>query len=282
MAPINQLSYKNIRSKTSEANALTVEVALNKKIFALLMLTSLMAVVFLLASTQALADENLYAKNYKEQNSYQLKSQNATPDTKMFVSNHKEDDNISMLEKGYDMMGSSGFNAADVPADQALQHAKAIKADTVLVYSKYGSAKTSAGKLEFIKEAAKNGGEIDAKALEEEPTQYDYYASYWAKLPPPLLGVHVIKLIKASDNAAEKAKNTAEQGLKVIAVIKESPAAAGNMLKGDTLLKIGTIALVKAEDLMLAVKEYAGKTVPIELERDGAKMKLTVALNARK
>ena len=282
MAPINQLSYKNIRSKTSEANALTVEVALNKKIFALLMLTSLMAVVFLLASTQALADENLYAKNYKEQNSYQLKSQNATPDTKMFVSNHKEDDNISMLEKGYDMMGSSGFNAADVPADQALQHAKAIKADTVLVYSKYGSAKTSAGKLELIKEAAKNGGEIDAKALEEEPTQYDYYASYWAKLPPPLLGVHVIKLIKASDNAAEKAKNTAEQGLKVIAVIKESPAAAGNMLKGDTLLKIGTIALVKAEDLMLAVKEYAGKTVPIELKRDGAKMKLSVALNARK
>ena len=243
---------------------------------------SLVAVAFLFASTQALADENLYAKNYKEQNSYQLKSQNATPDTKMFVSNHKGDDNISMLEKGYDMMGSSGFNAADVPADQALQHAKAIKADTVLVYSKYGSAKTSAGKLELIKEAAKNGGEIDAKVLEEEPTQYDYYASYWAKLPPPLLGVHVIKLIKASDNAAEKAKNTAEQGLKVIAVIKESPAAAGNMLKGDTLLKIGTIALVKAEDLMLAVKEYAGKTVPIELERDGAKMKLTVALNARK
>lgn len=282
MAPINQLSYKNLRSKTSEANALTVEVALNRKIIALLMLMSLMAVAFLLASTQALADENLYAKNYKEQNSYQLKSQNATPDTKMFVSNHKEDDNISMLEKGYDMMGSSGFNAADVPADQALQHAKAIKADTVLVYSKYGSAKTSAGKLELIKEAAKNGGEIDAKALKEEPTQYDYYASYWAKLPPPLLGVHVIKLIKASDNAAEKAKNTAEQGLKVIAVIKESPAAAGNMLKGDTLLKIGTIALVKAEDLMLAVKEYAGKTVPIELKRDGAKMKLSVALNARK
>ena len=61
MAPINQLSYKNLRSKTSEANALTVEIALNRKIIALLMLMSLMAVAFLLASTQALANENLYA-----------------------------------------------------------------------------------------------------------------------------------------------------------------------------------------------------------------------------
>jgi hypothetical protein len=103
----------------------------------------------------------------------------------MLLSNHKEDDNISMLEDGYDMMGSTGFSGTDVPVDDALQFGKSIKADTVLVYRKYGSAKTGSAKFDLIKQAAKTGGEIDEKDLVEEPTVYYYYASYWAKLPTP-------------------------------------------------------------------------------------------------
>ncbi len=273
----------NKNSNKSATSALPMSNIKNKKIVAGLMLFSLLGLASLLAATQAYAAEvNLYAKNYKEQNNGHLKSQSANPDTKMFVSNHKDEDNISMLERGYDMMGSSGFDATDVPADLALQHGKAVKADTVLVYSKYGSAKTGAGKMELIKEAAKNGGEIDAKDLAEEPTKYAYYASYWAKLPMPLFGVHIIKLIKASDNEQERAKNAAVKGLKIIAVIKESPAAAANIVKGDTLLKIGEVDLVNPDDLFAAVKRYAGQTVPVELERGGEDMKVSVALNSRK
>ena len=275
--------YKSKNSNTAAVKALSTASMHNKKIVIGLMLLSLLGITaFLTASPVNAAEGNLYAKNYKEQNTHHLKSQSANPDTQMFVSNHKDEDNITMLERGYDMMGSSGFDAADVSADLALQHGKAIKADTVLVYSKYGSAKTSAGKMEFIKEAAKNGGEIDAKDLAEEPTQYTYYASYWAKLPTPLLGVHVIKLIKASDNKDERAKNVAEKGLKIIAVINESPAAAAKIVKGDTLLKIGDVDLVKPDDLFAAVKRYAGHTVPVELERGGADVKMSVALNSYK
>ena len=64
-----------------------------------------------------LAAENLYEKNYKEQNNSNLKSMQANPDTKMYVSNHFDDDNISMLESGYDMMGSSGFEAGSIAPD---------------------------------------------------------------------------------------------------------------------------------------------------------------------
>lgn len=273
----------NKNANKSVASALPMRNIKNKKIVAGLMLFSLLGLAYLLGATQVYAaDVNLYAKNYKEQNSNHLKSKSANPDTQMFVSNHKDEDNITMLERGYDMMGSSGFDAADVSADQALQHGKAIKADTVLVYSKYGSAKTGAGKMELIKEAAKNGGEIDAKDLKEEPTVYAYYASYWAKLPTPLLGVHIIKLIKASNNEQERAKNAAVKGLKIIAVIKESPAEKANIVKGDTLLKIGDVDLVKPDDLFAAVKRYEGQTVPVELERGGADMKISVALNSRK
>ncbi len=281
MVPTHYYISKN--SNISAVRALPATSIQNKKIVIGLMLFSLLGLASLLATTQVSAAEvNLYAKNYKEQNTYHLKSQSANPDTQMFVSNHKDEDNISMLERGYDMMGSSGFEAADVSADYALQHAKTIKADTVLVYSKYGSAKTGSSKMELIKEAAKNGGEIDAKDLVEEPTKYVYYASYWAKLPMPMFGVHVIKLIKASDNKDERAKNAAEKGLKIIAVIKESPAAVANIVKGDTLLKIGDVELVKPDDLFAAVKRYEGRTVPVELERGGEGLKISVALNSRK
>ena len=83
------------------------------------------SLIFFMVITSAQADEtNPYAKNYKEQNTNQLKSLDPNPDTKLYVSNHKEDDNISMLENGYDMIGSSGFSALEASPDLALQQAK--------------------------------------------------------------------------------------------------------------------------------------------------------------
>lgn len=252
----------------------------NIMLFSLLSFGSILGFI-LFASQLYAAEENPYAKNYKEQNTNQLKSLEASPDTKIFVSNHKEDDNISMLENGYDMIGSSGFSATEASSDLALAHGKAVKADTVLVYRKYESAKTASSKLQLIKEAAKKGGEIDPNDLEEEPTVYNYYASYWAKLPMPLLGVHIIKLKKKTDDEMQDTTKD-EPGLKIIAVIKESPAAKANIVKGDTLLKVGDVELVAADDLFAAVTRYAGQTVPVGLQRDGADVKLSVVINSRK
>lgn len=241
---------------------------------------SLSLVLFVFINMAQAADENPYAKNYKEQNTYKLKSLNANPDTKLFVSNHKDDDNITMLEDGYDMIGSSGFSATEASPDLALQHAKSIKADTVLIYKKYESAKTASSQLQLVKEAAKKGKDIDPNDLVEEPTVHYFYASYWAKLPMPLLGVHIIKLKKNSDDSADEVE--AVPGLKIIAVIKESPAAKAGIARGDTVLKIGDMALAEADDLFAAVKKYAGQTVVVELERKGVPTKVSVAINARK
>lgn len=245
------------------------------------MLLSLLCLGTLFFAHSLYAAENPYEKNYRVQNGSNLKSMKPAPDTKMYVSNHKDEDNISMLENGYDMMGTSGFDGTDTPADLALQFGKVIKADTVLVYSKYGSAKSPASKLQLIKEAAKRGGEIDAKDLEEPATEYQYYASYWAKLPTPLLGVHLIKLKPMSDPDSD-VKPVDEKGLNIIAVIKESPAEKAGIVKGDVLLKLGDVDLNKPDDLFAAVKRYEGKTVPVELMRDQSNMKVTVALNSRK
>ena len=245
---------------------------------------TLSLLLFGVIHTAGAAEENPYAKNYKEQNTNNLKSLNPNPDTKLLVSNHKDDDNISMLENGYDMIGSSGFSATEASPDLALQQGRAVKADTVLIYKKYESAKTASSQIQLIKEAAKNGEDIDPNDLVEEPTQYYFYASYWAKLPMPLFGVHIIKLRQGSNDSDEAGAEQIQDlpGLKVIAAIKDSPAAKANIVRGDTLLKIGDVELIKADDLFAAVKRYAGQTVPVQLQRKDGDAQVMVTLNSRK
>ncbi len=246
------------------------------------MLISLLTIGTLFMASKLMAAENGYEKNYQAQNTGNLVSLQANPDTKMYVSNHKDDDNISMLENGYDMMGSSGFEGGEVSPELALQHAKSIKADTVLVYSKYGSAKTAASKIAAIKEAAKKGGgEIDAKDLPADVTIYNYYASYWAKLPAPLLGVHIIKLVRPN-NDDESAQKEEVKGLTILAVIKDSPADKAGLKRGDTLYKIANVDVNKPEELSSLVRQYQGQNVAIDYERAGQKNTANAQINARK
>ena len=277
MMPLNKVSHNK-----TQASAKTIDL---KTVKTKIMLFSLITLGAVLIASQLIAGEmgtlkNWYESSYKSQNSGDLKSLQAVPDTKMYVSNHKEDDDISMLENGYDMIGSSGFTAGEVPPEQALAHAKAIQADTVLVYSKYGSAKTSSGKMHMIREAAKLGKELTEKDLNEEPTNYKYYASYWAKLPTPLLGVHVIKLAKKESE--ENDKVVEYDGLKVLAVIKDSPAANAGLKRGDVLLKLANNELNKPEELSNMVRQYQGKDVALEYERNGEKATIKTHINTQK
>jgi S1-C subfamily serine protease len=122
---------------------------------------------------------------------------------------------------------------------------------------------------------------VTEQDLAEDTTSYQYYASYWAKLPTPLLGVHIIKLKqKANPRAGTDAQE--ENGLKVIAVVQDSPAAKAAIVRGDALLKIGDVSLLKPEDLFAAVKRYAGQTVPVLLKRGDEEVNTSVALNTRK
>lgn len=224
---------------------------------------------------------NLYEKNFKAQNQQALKSMNHNPETLIFVGKKQAEDNISMLESGFDLIGTSGFTAKEISPDAALAFGKKLKADQVLVYSQEAK-KPKKSKMEFIKEAAKKGGEIELKDLEEEK-EYDYYASYWAKLPMPLFGVHLIKLNEVSQEPETgEIKKVAQKGLKLIAVIQESPAAKAGILRGDSLLKMGDAEMNKPDDLFAAVKKYQGQTVPVKVLRGEQEMTMQVALNSRK
>lgn len=178
---------------------------------------------------------------------------------RIYKGEKKEDDYHRMLERGYDMMGYSSFEAGDVAPELALQYAREIKADLVLVYSTQSGGVAPSMKAERIRQQALTQDGVVADAPPEAQIRYHYFASYWARLAPPKIGVHVNGPSPSDDRI----------GLPVVAVLKQSPAAVAGLESGDVLTRIGDIELDKPEKLTAAAIKYAGKTVPLSFRRDG-------------
>lgn len=230
--------------------------------------------VLAFCSLVARAGDNLYAAHYQAQAKGGLVSMQPEPATELLSGTRKQEDNISMLEQGYDLMGVSSFEAGAVPPEQALVHGKEIKADKVLVYVTKSRNSTPIGQMAFIREARKTGKELTEQDLQELP-QYRYYASYWAKLPAPLLGVHVIKLVPKDEDVAPA------DGVHVVAVIQGSPAAQAGLQRGDVLLFLGGKPVNKPEALSALVAELQGQAVELQITRGGEARTLKAQINKR-
>jgi hypothetical protein len=230
--------------------------------------------------------ENPYTASFVSRDRPTVALQPDPAGPKIYRGNVETEDYQLMLENGYDMLGYSSFEAADVPPDQALEHARKIKADLVLVYTKLSGTVPASVRVEQLRNEAKKtagqsadaqsssveqGPAVSGKLLPQEQARYSYFSSYWVKLAPPLIGVHVTP-------ADEKNGAT---GLKVIAVIKQSPAAKAGIEDGDVLIRIGDVALDKPEALQQAAQRYAGQTVDVTMQHGGNTGKTAITLNSR-
>ncbi len=170
----------------------------------------------------------------------------------------KVQDYYRLLEDGYDMLGYSSFEFGDVAPEKLRQHATRLGADIVLVYTQ--------GVDSLARRQARKGGVEPAPG--ENGTRYEYFATYWVKLPPPLLGLHV-----------QREHQEADTGLEVLAVVKHSPAAMAGFRRGDVLTGVGTVTVHHPEQLSREVRRWAGKSVEVIGRRDGTEFRSTVTLN---
>lgn len=240
---------------------------------------SLIALCVLFASSTGHAEDNPYTSNYQAQNAT-LHSLQAASEPQMFVGNKRDEDNLSMLENGYDLMGMSSFEYGEVAPEQALAHARSIQADRVLVYVKKGGNQTPSMTMEVIKEAVKKGKQLTEQDVAPQPNKYRYFASFWAKLPPPVLGIHVIKLVPKKDlEADEKAEAKFEsEGVAVIAVIHDSAAEKAGLFRNDQLISINKDKVSDAASLSKLVQRYRGKAVTLNIRRAGVPIALEAQL----
>ncbi len=227
----------------------------------------------------ALADEpksdNLYAQNYKQRFAA-IKPTAEAP--RVFRGTNRETDYQHLLEDGYDQMGTSGFQAGDVDPEQLGAQAQKVHADLALVYitslgKESADAKIAAAKAKALKMAKPEAERGDGEGLLMEfPEQrYDYYATFWMKLPPPVLGLHVRDRKEGDD----------QPGVPVVAVIKGSPAEGADIHKNDVVLKISEVETNNGDTFVQIVRDNAGKTVEILLLRDDILVSKMVKLNAK-
>jgi hypothetical protein len=233
-----------------------------------------LALLLTMTATAGLAEDasavNPYAKNYT---SRMPAPKAATPGAvKVFRGQDKVEDYQTLLEDGYDLLGYSSFEAADVPPEKLTEQGERVNADVALVYTTRSGETPASVKLDRAKAKLK-GEEASTEAAKSANNKfYNYFASFWTKLPRPLLGVHVKQ---------DQDEGLPEKGLEVIAVIKGSPAAAAGLQKGDTLLKLGEVELSKPELLPQAAQRYAGQSAEIVFSRIGQEQRQTVTLNSR-
>jgi C-terminal processing protease CtpA/Prc len=235
----------------------------------------------------AVAEEtNLFQANYLTQSNNNLHSLQKKPDTKIYAGMNKEKDNIKMLEDGYDLMGASSFQGPFVEPNQALQHAQSIGADVVLVYDRKINEMTRSARLKQIHDEMKKENKSDKNTvievseadLKDKNSKFEFYATYWAKLPEPVLGLHVIKLITKNSDTKETQQ---ERGLKVIAVIKDSPAFKAGIQKADVIIALNEVNTESPEDFSKSILKQQGNKVKIKYARDDEEKQVSVELNRR-
>lgn len=215
--------------------------------------------VFLADGVQAEpGDFNPYAESYVSR-MQAAQVPNGRP--KLFTGQDKVEDYYRLLEDGYDMLGYSSFEYGDVPPEKAGEYAATLNAAVVLVYTQgIDSLDNRSGRKPSATDAA--------GASAGDHTLYQYFATYWIKLPMPLLGLHV-----------QRENQEDDAGLEVLAVVKESPAAVAGLQRRDVLTQLGGMDLHKPEQLAQVAQRFAGQTVEVVLRRDGGELRKTVTLN---
>jgi membrane-associated protease RseP (regulator of RpoE activity) len=217
------------------------------------------------------ASENPYIKNYVNKGRPAIALQPDPDGPKIYRGKDQVADYKRMLENGFDMVGYSSFLGLDVAPEKAAEQAKAIKADLVLVYAEQKASTPASVQIDQARKAKKTQDQgIDTPAPQDQ-TLYKYFASYWVKLAPPLIGVHV----------ETNAQDEKPFGLRVVAVVKESPAAKAAIQEDDVLTRIGDVVLDKPATLTQAAQRYAGKTVEVLYKRGDNDGKTTMTLNSR-
>jgi len=235
---------------------------------------------FFFFSTHLIAEENLFEKNYVLQSPEGFKSFEQMPNTKIMRGWDKDTDNVMMLENGYDFMGFSGFVSTNIPPSVALEHGKKIKADLILIYdrqinegdraSQFKQARRKAIEEKRVKDFGKvTEIEITEDDLVDPNVMYDFYASYWVKLPKPTFGTHFIELGKG-----ENRENA--EGVQVIAVIKGSAAAKAGILRNDSITSINGQKVTTPDELISLIRKHKGSDIDVGYMRNG-KSSVTVA-----
>lgn len=203
-----------------------------------------------------------------------------------------EQDEQRMVEDNYVLLGASSFNGAEEDQRAAIQQAKKVDADTVIVYRRYtntlsGSMPITTPDIQtsshsgIIYGAGGTAGYFGSSTTYGSRTtympynvnRYDYLVTFWIRAKPPRLG------IVFTDLTPEERENVgSNKGVRVRAVIKNSPAFAADLVRGDIIRKFNDLEVIDTAHLSELAANAAGPTIRLEILRKGETIEKAVQL----
>jgi len=223
-----------------------------------------------------------------------------TDKPQLFRGGDPDVDYVRMLEDGFGLIGLSSFNAGDdVNVNAALEQAIKVHASVTLVYSKYtntvsgsipltlpdiqtstttlsGNVMGPGGTTSYSGRGYSTTYGTKTTYIPYSADRFDYFATYWIKLKPPVFGVHVQEL-----STELKQKIGSNKGVVVIAVVKGSPAFDADILRGDILKKFDFYEIFDIKTFNEVTSRWAGKKVRVTILRDGNELTKEILLRER-
>ena len=206
---------------------------------------------------------------------------------------------LDMYTNGYAMIGYSAFNGPVQSADGAIQQAKKLQAEVILLSGAYrdtisGSVPVITPKISTVTGVqsgvvstpygtANYHGTSSSTVYDTTTTyypyhvdRYDQFASYWVRMRPPVFGAWVLDL--STDLQQKLGRN---KGAIIQAVLKQGPAFNANLLPGDVITEIAGETVSDGKSVVAIVGRHAGNSVTVSFVRNGQPMQQTVKLNQR-
>ena len=230
--------------------------------------------------------------------------------TKIFSTNDHQRDGAVLAQRGYVMVGESGFEGGVSVTDaQLMEQGKKVGADIVLYSSKYqGSSQTAVPFMQYHPgqnsttyssgtanaSAYGTGGSAYGTATYSGTStttspgtfsttmvpvtvhRYSYGVTFWRKERPAILGVQTDVL--PEEMRRQLQRNT---GALVKVVMDDSPAFRANILAGDVVIAVDDTPIISPQQFHDTMPQFSGKRVVVTILRGGEEKKIEVQMNTK-
>lgn len=188
------------------------------------------------------------------------------------------------------MIGYANWEGPDVNLELAIEQARLVNAEIVTVARTYLRTYSGSSPLTLpsttYSNSTFNAGPIYGSAatttygsqttyIPYNVDRYTYSSEFWRKRSfPPILGTSTTALEQEDRHRHERNK-----GLKVRAVVTNSPAWNAGILEGDIIIRVNTEEISDKEHFNTVLTKYAGQNVDLMIFRNGAEKSISVQLN---
>ena len=200
-----------------------------------------------------------------------------------------------LSEDGFVMLGYSSFNGRAEGANSIKAEAKRIGAEVVVAESQYSHTVSGAVPVTtYSPQTYQSSGTVwgssgswatysgtttgtsrQTAMMPYSVARYDQSASFWTRTVRP----RILGAVTTEMSAQDRQKVGANQGVRVIACVRDSPAWQANVLPGDYILAIDAQPVSSVNGLADRLVSLAGQRVSLSIMRGNEHMEIVVVLN---